>query len=119
MSRHEEQAVNEPPSASSPSCYTVGAREVLLRVKAKPHAREDAVLGIRAGELVVAVRAPAEKGKATAEVIKVIAKALGLPSSSVVLKSGGSSPHKVFVVPRDAAAALRGLEAESSPADIH
>ena len=95
------------------SFYKVGAREVLLRVKAKPHAREDALLGVRDGELMVSVRAPAEKGRATAEVIRVIAKALGLPSSSVVLKSGGSSPHKVFVVPREATAALQGLEAET------
>jgi uncharacterized protein len=105
VTRGEEQAVNEP------SFYTVGAREVLLRVKAKPHAREDAVLGVRAGELMVAVRSPAEKGKATAEVIKVIAKALGLPPSSVVLKSGAASPHKTIQLPPEAEAALRKLGA--------
>ncbi len=91
--------------------YTVGERLVLLRVKAKPRSREDAVIGARAGELVVAVRAPAEKGKATAEVIRVVARALGLPRDSVELKSGGSSPHKVFSVPLRAVAALRELAA--------
>ena len=96
---------------NQPAFYTVGDREVLLRVKAKPHAREDIVLGVRAGELMVAVRAPAEKGKATAEVIKVIAKALGLPLSSVVLKSGAGSPHKVFQLPRGAAERLMTLAA--------
>jgi len=89
--------------------YAVGERSVLLRVKAKPHAREDGVLGVRAGELMVAVRAPAEKGKANAEIIRVVARALGLPRESVVLKSGGGSPHKVFQVPPEAVAALKNL----------
>ncbi|MGO9309684.1 MAG: DUF167 domain-containing protein [Spirochaetia bacterium] len=95
--------------AHAPEFYSVGERSVLLRVRAKPRAREDGVAGVRAGELVVAVRAPAEKGKANAEVIRVVARALGLPRESVVLKSGGSSPHKVFNVPREAVAALQKL----------
>lgn len=94
---------------NEPSFYTVSDRAVLLRVKAKPHAREDAVLGVRAGELIVAVRAPAEKGRATAEVVRVIARALGIPRESVILKSGGSSSHKVFQLPREAAGALKTL----------
>jgi hypothetical protein len=87
--------------------YTVGQRSVLLRVKAKPHAPQDRVLGVRAGELVVAVRAPAEKGKANAEVLRVVAQALGLGRESVVLKSGRSSPHKVLSIPREAVAGLQ------------
>ena len=97
------------------SFYTVGDREVLLRVKAKPHAREDGVIGVRAGELLVAVRAPAVKGKANEEVIRVVARALGLPRESVVLKSGGGSPHKVFQVPREAVAALEKLLPPEEP----
>jgi uncharacterized protein (TIGR00251 family) len=93
------------------ACYTVKDTTLLLRVKAKAHAREDGVLGVRAGELAVSVRAPAEKGKANEEIIRVLAKALGLPRKGVVLKSGGSSPHKVFEVPLAAAAALRRLSA--------
>jgi hypothetical protein len=38
--------------------YTVNAKEISLRVKARPGARQDAVLGVRAGELVVAVLGP-------------------------------------------------------------
>ena len=94
---------------NQPGFCTVGDQSVLLRVKAKPHARQDGVIGVRAGELIVAVRAPAEKGKANAEVIRVLAEALGLPRESVTLKSGGSSPHKVFQLPRHAAAALKRL----------
>jgi uncharacterized protein len=96
------------------SFYAVSDRGVLLRVKAKPHARTSGVVGLTAGELVVAVRAPAEKGKATAEVIRVIAEALGLPRTSVVLKSGAASPHKTIQLPREAEAALRKLAVDSS-----
>jgi uncharacterized protein (TIGR00251 family) len=94
--------------------FTLKERTVLLRVKAKAHAREDSVLGVRAGELVVSVRAPAEKGKANAGIVRVIAKSLGLSRDSVILKSGGSSPHKVFEVPLSAAAALGRLAASAT-----
>ena len=67
-----------------PAFYVVNGREVLLRVKAKPHARAPGLLGVRSGELVVAVRAPAEKGKANAEIVKVLATALGLSRAEVV-----------------------------------
>lgn len=91
--------------------YTVNDRGVLLRVKAKAHARDDSVLGARAGELLVSVRAAAEKGKANAEIIRVIAKTLGIPRDSVILKSGAGAPHKVFEIPLSAAAALGRLAA--------
>jgi len=92
--------------------YTVGAQAISVRVKAKPHAREDAVLGGRAGELLVSVRAAPEKGKANAEIARLLAKALGVARDRVVLKSGGGSPHKVFVVPLEAATALEVLASE-------
>jgi uncharacterized protein len=91
--------------------YSVGPRAVTLRVKAKPHAHEDSVLGARAGALVVAVRAVAEKGKANAEIVKVLATALGVSREQVVLKSGGSASHKVFIVPLEALKALERLAA--------
>lgn len=94
--------------------FTLKDQAVLLRVKAKAHAHADAVLGVRAGELVVSVRAPAEKGKANAEIIRVIARALGLPQGSVLLKSGAGSPHKVFEVPREAAPALRAVSGSAA-----
>jgi uncharacterized protein len=89
--------------------YTVHGDTLTLRVKAKPGARQDAVLGVRGAELLVSVRAVAEKGKATAEVARVIADALGVPREGIVLRLGGASPHKVFQAPAAAAAALRRL----------
>lgn len=90
--------------------YTVGAHAVTVRVKAKPGARQDAVLGVRGAELLVSVRAPAEKGRANDEIVRVLAAALGVSRDSVVLKLGGASPHKVLQVPLSAAPALESLE---------
>ena len=91
------------------SFFTVGERSALVRIKAKPHAREDALHGVRAGELLVSVRAPAEKGRANEQIVRLVASALGLPASAVTLKSGASSSHKVLLVPRDAAGRLSAL----------
>ncbi len=92
-----------------PSFYSVADHGVLLHVKAKPHARQDAVLGVRGGELLVSVRAAAEKGRANEAIIRVVAEALELSRTSVTLKSGGSSPRKVLLLPKEAAAAVRAL----------
>ena len=98
-------------SMSAVTLFSVQGNHLTLRVKAKPGARQDAVLGVRGAELLVSVRAVAEKGRANAEIAKVIAKALGVPRDSIVLKLGGASPHKVFQVPAEAAAALQRWQA--------
>jgi uncharacterized protein len=92
------------------SFFSSQGDHLTLRVKAKPGARQDAVLGVRGAELLVSVRAVAEKGRANVEIARVLAKALGVPKDSVVLKLGGASPHKVFQVPAAAAAALGKME---------
>ncbi len=89
--------------------FTVRSGCVFLRVRAKPGAREDSVLGVRGSELVVAVRAPPEKGRANAEVARVLSRVLAVPASDVVLKLGGSSSHKLYTVPISAAATLAKL----------
>lgn len=95
--------------ADSGSFYSIQADSIALKVKAKPGARQDSVRGVRGVELLVSVRAVAEKGRANQEIARVVAKALGVPRGSVTLKLGGASPHKVFLVPLAAAAALQDL----------
>ncbi len=89
--------------------FSVRSGCVFLRVKAKPGAHEDSILGVRGSELIVAVRVPPEKGKANAEIARVLARALGVSRDEVVLKLGGSSAHKVYTVPLAAAARLGKL----------
>jgi hypothetical protein len=90
--------------------FSVRGSSVSLKVKARPGAGKDAILGVRGGELVVAVRAVAEKGKANEQLVRVLAAALAVPRDSVRLKIGGSSSHKVFELPKEAAAALAKIE---------
>jgi len=97
----------------SGSFFTVREGSVTLNVKGKPGARQDAVLGVRGAELLVAVRAVAEKGRANTEIARVIAKSLGVSRDSVILTRGSASPHKVFQVPPEAAARLEKMESES------
>ena len=90
--------------------YSIQADRITLKVKAKPGARQDSVLGVRGAELLVSVRAVAEKGRANGEIARVLAEALGVARGSVTLRLGGASPHKVFEVPVQAAESLRRLE---------
>ncbi len=69
---------------------------ILLPVRAQPGARRNALVGEQAGRLKVAVTQVAEKGKANAEIIRLLADALGLKRSQVTLRSGATSPLKVF-----------------------
>ena len=90
--------------------YSIQADCITLKVKAKPGARQDSVLGVRGAELLVSVRAVAEKGRANLEIARVLADALGVARGSVTLRLGGASPHKVFEVPVQAAESLRRLQ---------
>lgn len=92
-----------------PEVFSVRTGCIFLRVKAKPGARQDSILGVRGSELVVAVRVPPEKGRANTEIARVLAKALGVSRDEVVLKIGGSSAHKVYTVPLAAASILGKL----------
>jgi hypothetical protein len=97
--------------------YTVQASGILLRVKVKPGARQDAVLGVRAGELLVSVRAAPERGKANEAAAGVISRFLSLPRRAVSLKSGGGSPRKLFTLPLAAREALESAAARFSQED--
>jgi len=90
--------------------FTVTNNGVLLRVRARPGAREDAVLGVRGAELKVTVRAAAEKGKANGDIARILSRALGIARNEVVLRSGAASRRKVFHLPSTAAPALERME---------
>lgn len=55
-----------------------------------------------ATELPVKVSSPPDKGQANQAVVQVVAKALGLPKSSVTLLKGETSRHKQLLVCHDA-----------------
>src|ERR1043165_9195127 len=71
---------------------------VILPVRAQPGARRNAITGVHAGALKVAVTQAAEKGKANEAIIDVLCESLGMRSSDIQLKSGASSRQKQFVI---------------------
>jgi uncharacterized protein (TIGR00251 family) len=70
--------------------------DVLVFVRAKPRASRSVVLGEREGELEVALQAPPVDGAANEELVRFIAKKVGVPRSRVVLHRGETSRHKVL-----------------------
>jgi len=86
--------------------FTVHENGVSLSVKARPGSREDAILGVRGAELIVAVRAHAEKGKANEEIVRLLSRILKIPRGEVELMRGAASPHKVFRLPLAAVSLL-------------
>lgn len=71
---------------------------LLLPIQAKPKASRNALLGIHAGRLKVAVTATPEKGRANAAILDLLADRLGLKKSQVSLESGGTSTLKKALV---------------------
>ncbi|TVQ64691.1 MAG: DUF167 domain-containing protein [Phycisphaerales bacterium] len=82
---------------------------ILLRVKAVPGARRDAIAGPLGDRLKVRVSAPPEGGRANAAICAMVAAALGVRQRDVEVVSGRSAPEKSLRVrgaPADAAARL-------------
>jgi uncharacterized protein len=71
---------------------------VILLVRAHAGSRQNAVLGIRAGALRVAVTAAPEKGKANQAIIALLSKTLGVSKSAIEIVSGETSPQKRLLV---------------------
>jgi hypothetical protein len=69
-----------------------------ITVRVTPGAREDSVTGWQDSTLRVRVRAPAERGKANDAVCRLIAKALGLPRSSVGITRGATARRKIVQI---------------------
>lgn len=68
-----------------------------LAVRVTPGAREESVT-LTPEAVLVKVRAPADKGAANQAVLELVARALGLAPSRVVLGRGGTARQKVLAV---------------------
>jgi len=88
--------------------YSIKNGSLVLKIKAFPKSEQNAIAGVRNGELVVRVRAPAQKGQANKELVKFLAKSLGVTRSEIEILSGDTSRHKVIRLPESA---RRSLEA--------
>ncbi|WP_309382080.1 DUF167 domain-containing protein [Cerasicoccus frondis] len=69
-----------------------------LSVLASPKASRSEVVGWQEGALKVRIAAPPVDGKANAELVKFLAKYLGVAKREITLVSGEGSRHKVLAV---------------------
>ena len=70
-----------------------------LTVRVTPRAARDKIDGFDGdGVLRLRVTAPPAEGEANVAVVKLLARALGLPARDVVLVSGATARRKVFEV---------------------
>lgn len=73
-------------------------RGIRLKVKAVPGSSREGIAGWLGDALKVRVTAPAEGGKANEAIEELLAGALGVPTRSVRIVTGRSSPRKVVEV---------------------
>jgi uncharacterized protein (TIGR00251 family) len=95
--------------------WTVVPGGVVLTVRLTPRGGRDAIDGIEAlsdGRCVLKarVRVPASEGEANAELIRLIARALGLAPRHVALASGATARIKRLTIAGEGAAIMAALE---------
>lgn len=100
--------------------FRIDGDDVLLKVRATPGARVAGLDGVAAGphEAVYArirVRAHAEDGKANAELIATLAKALGRPRASLDVATGVSARLKTIRIAGDAPGTVQRLKELFTP----
>ena len=74
------------------------SRGVLIAVRAVPRAGKSAIAGVRAGALLVRLAAAPVEGAANAELIEVLAAALGFPKRHITVVAGERGRDKRVLV---------------------
>lgn len=69
-----------------------------LRLRVRPNAARNEVVGFTDGVLQVKIAAPPVQGKANRELISFLSRALGLSPSSLAIVKGHTSRDKVIAV---------------------
>lgn len=68
--------------------------DLLLAVRVQPRASRDELVGPLGDELKIRLTAPPVDGKANTHLVKVLAKAFGVPRNAVILLSGDTGRSK-------------------------
>ena len=89
--------------------YREDAEGFIFSVRVVPRASRNEIVGLHGGALKVRVAAPPVEGAANDELVKFLAKQLGVPRSAVMLVSGTSSRNKTIRVVKASAARLDQL----------
>ncbi|PNF29002.1 UPF0235 protein C15orf40-like protein, partial [Cryptotermes secundus] len=87
---------SQPVTDSAVSTDKVG--NVVIRIQAKPGAKQNAVTEIGTEAVGVQISAPPVEGEANTELVKYMAAVLGIRKSDVSLDKGSRSRQKTVVV---------------------
>lgn len=94
---------------------TAHAEGTVMKIRAQPGARKNAVVGLRQGALCIAVTAAPERGKANAAIVEVLAEFLDCRPARLTLLAGATSRRKSILVDGFSVAELREkIEAHSN-----
>ena len=67
---------------------------ITVSLRVQPKASRNSIVGEHDGSLKVSVTAPPERGKANQAVVKLLAKMLKVPASSITVTGGATSRQK-------------------------
>lgn len=86
------------PEAAAPLDVRESKDGTTVRVRVTPRSAREGIVGVRDGVLAVRVQAPPVEGAANKAVCRLLAQALGLPPSSIVVVHGEGSREKTLRV---------------------
>lgn len=67
-------------------------------IKVKPNSKQQSLVEEPDGSLTIHLKSPPVDGKANQELIKLLAEKFQVPKSSITIKSGLSSKHKLVEI---------------------
>jgi uncharacterized protein (TIGR00251 family) len=91
------------------NCFRVEGDTIRLEIKAVPGASKTEFAGIKDGRLRIRLAAAPEDGKANAELLSFLSKALGCAKRDLRLISGEKSRLKVVAIPAGCLARVEGV----------
>ena len=90
-------------------CLTETAEGVIVNIRAQPRSSRSCVDGLAGDAVKVRVKCAPVDGKANKELAEVLADALSVPRSAVVLRSGETSKIKRILIKGKSAAEAAAL----------
>ena len=81
------------------NCFREDGDKIRLEIKAVPGASKTEFAGIKEGRLRIRLAAAPEDGKANAEMLNFLSRALGCPKRELQFLSGEKSRLKIIALP--------------------
>jgi hypothetical protein len=80
---------------------------VRIRVRVQPRASRTAIAGEHGGALRIRIAAPPVDGEANAELVRFLAKTMGVPAAAVRIRTRGAGRTKLIDIDGVSAAVVR------------